>query len=183
MAMNLQKRTCRLLAVLSLVVMGLASCTESVDLSEQRRYDSEQVFNSFATNSAYEKVTVPGIVGADNFVYMQWIERGSGTEKPRMTDYVRVHYRGHLLTSWAADPTQGLFQSNFDQEVVSPMLVSSTVVGHAIALQNMRVGDRAHVIIPWYLAYGSRTVSGIPSFSALHFELRLIAIDGSTTNG
>ncbi len=181
--MSIKTVSRKLFAAIALVGLTLVSCTENVDVSQQRRYDSEQAFAPFATNAAYQKVTVPGFVGNDAFVYMQWLEHGSGTASPAMTDYVRVHYRGYLLTSWAKDNTQGLFESNFDQEVVSPRLVSGTIPGFAAALQNMKVGDRVSVVIPWYLAYGSAAQGSIPSYSALRFELRLLAIDGNTTNG
>lgn len=164
---------------------SLSSCTESIDTAQQRRYDNEQAFTTFANNSTYERRSTPGLVGADAFVYMQWLERGAATVTAKQTDYVRVQYSGYLLTAWINNGG-GLFESA-DLNVVKPRRVSEFIPGFSTALQNMVVGDKVSVIIPWYLAYGnSEANSGsqvtIPSYSALRFELTLLSNEGDTSD-
>lgn len=162
-----------LLATASLI---LASCSESIDGEEQRRYNNEQAFKTFVSNSSYKAVTSPGYYGQSSVVYIQWLEQGTG-ERPKATDYVRINYSGHLLTSWAEDGS-GLFDANTSPNPKATSRVSGYIPGVRIALENMKVGDHVNVIIPWYLAYGARGTALIPSYSALHFDLKLHSIAG-----
>lgn len=42
----------------------------------------------------------------------------------------------------------------------------------------MKVGDKAEVLIPWFLAYGSRDSQVVPAFSALYYNIELLSIVG-----
>lgn len=164
------------LSILATASLLLGSCSESIDGVEQRRYNNEQAFKTFATNSNYKAVTSPGYYGKSSIIYMQWLEQGSG-ETPKATDYVRINYTGHLLTSWVQDGS-GMFDSQNSSNPKAKLRVSGYIPGMRIALENMKVGDHVNVIIPWYLAYGADNNGVIPSYSALHFDLKLHSIAG-----
>lgn len=168
------------LATLALLAVG-TSCSETVDTSLLRREESEKAFASYSGDANYSKQTLGGFSGKDAFVYMQWLERGAETApSPRATDYVRINYRGYLLSSWAKDSNSGLFQSNFDKTMPDAMQVSNMIPGFALALQKMKVGDRVSVLIPWYLAYGAVAQLSIPAYSALRFEIKLTEVLGDS---
>lgn len=165
------------LGLLALGSLLLGSCSESIDGVEQRRYNNEQAFKSFATNTSYKAVTSPGYYGQSAIVYMQWLEEGTGAT-PKATDYIRMNYSGHLLTTWVQDGS-GFFDGDTSASPKAKTRVSGYIPGMRIALENMRVGDRVNVIIPWYLAYGATGLGTvIPSYSALHFEVKLHSIAG-----
>ena len=48
------------------------------------------------------------------------------------------------------------------------------VDGFATALQHMRRGDHWMVYIPYQLGYGSQSQTGVPAYSTLIFDLRLV---------
>lgn len=52
----------------------------------------------------------------------------------------------------------------------------SSIKGVQIALQNMAVGDKWEVVVPWQLGYGQSYYSVIPGYSTLVFEIELVEI-------
>lgn len=158
--------------VLTLGLLVLASCSETIDTEKQRRSDNEKAFNAYNNDKDYEQVTLPGNFG-DRYVYMKWEHKAEDrTKKPKATDYIRMRYTGKLLTSKA------IFEK-VDAENINTLKssrVSSYIAGMSIALQNMALGDKATIAIPWFLAYGADNTRVIPSYSALIFDVELVDI-------
>lgn len=107
-------------------------------------------------------------------------------ESPLYTDSVRVHLRGNLIPSPSyneASPSYGFkgyqfdtsWNGNYDASTIVPAsyLVSGLIDGFATALQNMHVGDRWEVCIPYQMAYGTTDRSSIPGYSVLIFDVTL----------
>lgn len=125
--------------------------------------------------------------GADStnsdYIIVEVIESADDTEtgSPLYSDSISVHYTGNLLPSTTY--TGGLMFTStyvlpFEPDIATPvrMAVSGTVDGFTTAVMNMRRGDHWKVYIPHELGYGSadNTSSGIPAYSTLIFEIRLV---------
>lgn len=54
--------------------------------------------------------------------------------------------------------------------------LTGVISGWVIAMEDMRVGDTAEVLIPYQQGYGTNTSSGIVPYSALKFNIRLVDI-------
>ena len=54
--------------------------------------------------------------------------------------------------------------------------VGAVIEGWQLALQEMRVGDRWIIYIPYNFGYGNRASGPIPAFSTLIFEVELLGI-------
>ena len=54
------------------------------------------------------------------------------------------------------------------------MEVNGVLEGFATALQHMHRGDHWRVTIPHQLGYGASGTTGIPGYSTLIFEIRLV---------
>lgn len=159
------------------LITGLGSCANDVDLAAERRELNEKNFASFATKADYERVSLPGLSG-DYYIYMKYLERGEeSAPMPKATDRVKIHYKLYSLTSFLSE-SPVMLQNNLDKEVATLTYdnVSGYVSGFQIAVQNMRVGDKAGVVIPWYLGYGAQATAILPSYSATYFEITLHAI-------
>lgn len=171
----------RVLGLLLPLALGgaLTSCNEDIDRERQHRSKNEQVFLAFADSAGYEKVTLPGFFG-DGYVYMKWLERGTGTTNPKKTDRVRLRYRYYLLTGWRG-VGQGLVYSNYTEEKPKSMELLPELEGVRIAVQNMRQGDVAMVAIPWYLALGGtddvKNGVRIAGYSSLMYQIELLGIN------
>ncbi len=160
-------------AWISILATLFTSCQSKIDSTEQWRRRNEKAFSDYENNSKYKKVTTDGSLP---YVFVKWIKKGEGKEHPIETSRVVVHYAMYLLipTSTKETPVDG----NFDQEKGLRLSLNrggtnKAITGVQIAMQNMVVGDHAEVIIPWYLAYGAKSTSGVPAYSALRYEVRL----------
>lgn len=169
--MNWKKLFFALSLCLTLGVLA-TSCDQEVDSTLERRAREEGAFLAFKDSADYKQVSLPGLYG-DGYVYIKWIERGNSEQRAKATDRVLMHYDGYFLTNWVGGQRSGLFDSNFDQEVITPFAVDNLILGKRIALQNMVEGDEVLVVIPWYLAYGSNGKRRIPPYTSLLFRVKL----------
>jgi FKBP-type peptidyl-prolyl cis-trans isomerase FkpA len=104
---------------------------------------------------------------ASGLYYME-IKKGSGPS-PKATDMVKVIYKGTLL-----DGTE--FDSSDKHGGAVEFGVNQVIPGWTEALQLMRKGGKAKLLIPSAIAYGPRGGGPIPPYSPLVFELELIDI-------
>ncbi len=97
---------------------------------------------------------------------------------------VLVNYTGRLGYSYVhKDATSGAIVYNpiFDSGTLGtptvPFVLSqrSLIPGFTEALKKMRVGEKAAVVMPHALAYGTAGNSAIPGYSPLFFEISIIA--------
>ena len=88
---------------------------------------------------------------------------------PKVTDTVKVHYKGTLL-----DGTQ--FDSSYDRGQPAEFPLNGVIRGWTEGLQLMKVGGKNKMVIPSDLAYGPQGRPGIPPNSVLIFEVELISI-------
>lgn len=119
-------------------------------------------------------------------VYCYVLQAGDGTVHPKFTDTVKVNYSGRLIPS-KSYPKGFVFDGSYEGElepefdVPTDLQLQKTVPGFYTAVQQMVAGktpysgDIWRVYIPADLAYGSETKSGIPAYSALIFEINLVA--------
>ena len=141
------------------------SCSKDDNSGTDWRTENEAYIAKIQSNPQYKEVSVPQGPGS---VYVLKDTIGSGTILPLYTSTVKVRYKGTLI-----DGT--VFDDASDRTV--ELSVSGVVPGFAVALQNMRVGDKWEVHIPWQLGYGTNSPSSvIPSYSALIFVVELIEI-------
>lgn len=94
------------------------------------------------------------------------------TLKPLYTSTVKVSYTGHLYNT----------DTDFDEGTLTLILNKGFYVGNTLfsviqgwpwAIMEMTVGEKAEVIIPWQLAYGSTGSGSILPYSTLIFNMTL----------
>ena len=116
----------------------------------------------------------------NDYVYCKVLENGSGTVKPLFTDMVSTHYRGRLIPLYDGSKVvfDQSFQGELNDEIAVPIGfgVGSVIEGWTSVLQQMVVGDRWEVHIPWRLGYGAMGSSSIPGYSTLIFDMKLVEV-------
>lgn len=165
-----------------------ASCSEENDEEEefanwQERNESTTDQWATRTNGSWYRKIVTYSKDASatdlknsDYIYVEELARGEGTESPAYTDTVRVAYRGRLIPSksykdgYVFDQT---FLNDFDWQTtdMTDFNVSGTVTGFATALMNMHPGDYWRVYIPYQLGYGTTSSDAIPGYSNLIFDI------------
>jgi peptidylprolyl isomerase len=98
------------------------------------------------------------------------LKQGTGTNSPKATDTVKVHYHGTLLNGT-------VFDSSVQRGQPISFPLNQVIPGWTEGLQLMHEGDKFKFEIPPNLAYGPDSPSPkIPPNSTLVFEVELLKI-------
>jgi FKBP-type peptidyl-prolyl cis-trans isomerase FklB len=110
-----------------------------------------------------------GVTTTASGLQYEVIKKGTGA-MPSNTAQVKVHYHGTLI-----DGT--VFDSSVNRGEPATFGVNQVIKGWTEALQLMPVGSKYKLYIPQELAYGQAEQGNIKPYSALIFEVELIAIE------
>ncbi|MBV6439188.1 MAG: FKBP-type peptidyl-prolyl cis-trans isomerase [Haliscomenobacteraceae bacterium CHB4] len=98
------------------------------------------------------------------------LKRGTGTESPKETDKVEVHYHGTLING-------EVFDSSVERGQPAQFGLNQVIKGWTEGLQYMKEGDKFKFYLPADLAYGERSAGAkIKPGSTLVFEVELLKI-------
>ena len=110
-----------------------------------------------------------GIMSLPRGIYYKVLEQGNGSTSPTVRSIVSVHYRGTLIDGKE-------FDNSYKRNCPEAFRLCDVIDGWQLALQQMHVGDKWMIYIPYELGYGSKACAGIPAFSTLIFEVELLGI-------
>ena len=118
-----------------------------------------------------------------DYIYVEVLEVGDGTESPLYTDTVRMAYRGRLIPTtnyadgYVFDETY-LGDFSWHTAGMATMAIggssSALVSGFATAVMNMHKGDRWRVHIPYQLGYNTSSSGSVTAYSNLTFDIALL---------
>jgi FKBP-type peptidyl-prolyl cis-trans isomerase len=111
-----------------------------------------------------------GIIETKSGLQYVILKHGKGTQHPKASDRVTVHYHGTLL-----DGT--VFDSSVERNKPISFKLSQVIKGWTEGVQLMVVGDKFRFFIPSKLAYGNRSAGKIDAGSTLIFEVELLGIN------
>jgi len=174
-----------LLSLILFPFLGMvSSCSKETETeSEYANWQSrnDAMTDQWAANSAYRKIksyTKDQTTSGKNadYIYVEVLESGSGTESPLFTDTVRVAFQGRLIPS--ASYAEGYmftytYLNDFSWQTAGVTDGSSWMDGFATALQHMHIGDRWRVHIPYALMYGAASDTSYPAYSNMIFDIAL----------
>jgi len=180
-------------------LLGLASCSEKDDTIQEFPEDwaaqNDIFFQQLLTQAQDKKAAgdtswdyfVSYTKPSQNYSYRYYdyvvvekLENGSGTQSPLLTDNVKIHYVGRLRPSANKYKTEGMIFDRSYDGVYDPAYtpaefsVNAVIAGFGTTLIHMHKGDHWRVYIPYQLGYGSSGNTTIPGGSTLIFDLRLI---------
>ena len=107
---------------------------------------------------------------------MTTTEEGTGPVA-ELGDQISVNYTGWL---WEDGAKGAEFDSSFKRNRPFKFTLGAGQVIHGWdkAFEGMKVGQKATIIIPPEMGYGSKDKGAIPAFSTLCFDVELVGIDG-----
>ena len=183
--------------LLVVAVFGLSSCSEDDDTIEE--FPNWQAYNESYWENLYNTTeqriqagdtswkiirnySLPSDAAAgktDNII-VHIKEAGTGSGCPFYTDSVRVHYSGRLLPSTTYTGGyifDGSYKGEFNPATAAPskFAVADLINGWTTALQNMHIGDKWEIYMPYQLGYGAIGSGSIPGYSTLVFDVMLVA--------
>jgi len=162
------------LLIFSILTVSFNACKSNNDNSEWQTAN-DAYYQSIAKDPAYLALTTPtGPTG----VYYKVEKTGTGTEHPLQTSTVMVLYEGTFYDKTVFDAGT----SNNDVPTSFSLSGSNTIRGFSFALQNMVVGDKWQICIPYYLGYGITGLQDsyyntiIKPYTTLNFDVELVSI-------
>ena len=142
-------------AYLSAYIDGLMPKEEVLSTASQQEFLDKQLSR-------------PGVIKTASGLVFETVKEGTG-RSPKLTDKVRVLYKGRLADGTVFDSTDNEGPIEFD--------VNRLVKGFTEGLLLMREGGEYRLFIPASLGYGERGAGGvIPANAALDFDVTLIEI-------
>jgi len=165
------KKNLSCLLAFAITMVLFSACNDKNDIDAWRE----------ANTAAYEAITktykpLQTATGPSG-VYYKVVKSGTGTEYPLQTSKVKVLYKGTYYDGSVFDA--GSSGNNIPVE----FSLSSVVRGFSFALQNMVVGDKWEIWIPYYLGYGATGhydtygyTQLIKGYTTLVFEVELASI-------
>ncbi|WPC75661.1 FKBP-type peptidyl-prolyl cis-trans isomerase [Vibrio porteresiae] len=126
---------------------------------------------NFAKGQAFlaENAKKEGIVTTASGLQYEVLQPGTGTEHPKATSKVKVHYEGKLL-----DGT--VFDSSYKRNEPIVFGLNQVIKGWTEGVQLMVVGEKTRFYIPSNLAYGKTGSGPIPPAATLIFDVELLDI-------
>ena len=114
-----------------------------------------------------------------DYIYVEVLEVGDGTDSPIFTDTARVAYRGRMIPTtnnaegYVFDQT---YLGDFSWHTAGMMTssVDALVRGFTTALMNMHTGDRWRVYIPYQIGYNATAQGSLQAYSNLIFDIALL---------
>lgn len=112
-----------------------------------------------------------GVTTTPSGLQYEVLKRGAGTESPKESDQVKVHYHGTTTDG-------AIFDSSVDRGEPIVFGLNQVISGWTEGLQLMHVGDKFKFYIPADLAYGDQSPTpAIQPGSTLIFEVELFEIN------
>ena len=136
--------------------------TRKAELESRKVQEGEEI----AAYIAEHKVTVTPTPSG-----LYFIETKKGNGKSATTgSQVSVHYKGMFVNG-------DVFDSSIGKEpLVFRLGVDSFIPGFAEGVSMMKVGGKATLLLPSYLAYGEQGNRGIAPYTPLVFEVELVSV-------
>lgn len=102
-------------------------------------------------------------------IYYKVLEIGEGKVSPTLRSIVSVHYKGNLIDGKE-------FDNSYKRNCPEAFRLCDVIDGWQITLQQMHVGDKWIIYIPYEMGYGAKASGPIPAYSTLIFEIELLNV-------
>jgi len=169
------------LLIIAASTVSFYSCN-NVNNSSAWENANKDAYNAITKNTDYKEVlTATGPTG----VYRKIINTGTGTEYPLQTSRVKALYQGTYYDGTFFDP--GTSQSNIPDTLrLDGTMYNGAVAisrGLSFAIQQMQVGDKWEIWVPYYLGYGdvdyyttTTYTLFVKAYSTLVYQVELVDI-------
>jgi len=173
-------------ATASLAVVSLSGCSDDDTKKTWEAYKEwrdinnewlkEMAAKKNADGTNYYKTIVPDWYPS-SYVLLHYFndpEENADKLSPLYNSTIDVRYELHLYDDTTVDSSTnitaygapGIFRTN----------LQSTIIGWAMALENVHCGDSVEVIVPYQVGYGSSGSGAILPYTNLRFNIRLVDI-------
>lgn len=175
---------------LLLLTLTFFSCSETEEVGKYDNWRSRNEAFIDSLQNVYETASDKGglsriklVADPTKYLYYKEIQKAAeGTVgSPKYSDYVKVFYKGTNILGEYFDgnftgnnPVIDDDDPNTGDSTPTVFQAGAVIAGWGEILQQMKIGDRFVVYIPWAYAYGSAGKGSILGYSTLIFDLTLL---------
>ena len=143
-----------------LISLAFVACKDdTAQLAADRKAEEQKRIETYLLEKGFTSTKTAS--GLHHIVVVE----GTGTTSPNLSSDVEVRYKGSLLNGQ-------IFDQSAENKTITFGL-SEVILGWQEGLQRMKLNEKAILILPSHLGYGSRTLPGIPANSVLVFDIEL----------
>lgn len=178
----------RLIAFVTLLLsaVSLVSCIDPDQTEEAILQENIEAIEKYLLDNPTLTASVKNYKEEQEGIYMFW-QVASGLEINRILplDTVVVNYTGKFLNNTVFDTSiervareKGIYSNSRNYTPLRFPLGTGrgAIIGFEFGVSLMKIGEKATIIFPARLGYGSQGSDGIPPRSPLVFELELLDI-------
>lgn len=142
---------------------------QAQQLQQQKAAEKAAMMKEEGAIFLAENRKAEGVIETESGLQYKVLREGDGAT-PTSSNVVKVHYEGRLL-----DET--VFDSSYKRGEPIEFQLTGVIPGWTEGLQQMRVGAKYRLYIPYNLAYGERgSPPTIPGYATLIFDVELLDI-------
>lgn len=153
----------------AVALLGQACLKEPENEADKYAKENEQQIQRFLADSSYQDKVEKTDLGA---YVIKLLENPAGVQ-PQTGNQVYVHYQGRRLTD------NFLFDQSSragNRPLVFALNTGSVIAGFNDGIAIMREGEKAKLLIPSSLGYGYANKQNIPPYTALKFDVEVMAV-------
>ncbi len=153
--------------VVVLAILGLTSCDKDMTSTDEDALtkNETEIQNYLSAKSLSATRDSSGLY----YVKQQTNPQGA---KPGVGDEVSLYYQMYTLDGFLIDSTE-----TFKQKPLKfPLGAGLVLPGMERALVLMRTGEKATVLLPFYLAFGNINYQNVPAYSPIRLEMQLAKV-------
>ncbi|HEY6913768.1 MAG TPA: FKBP-type peptidyl-prolyl cis-trans isomerase [Paludibacter sp.] len=168
-----------IISILVLFVFIASSCSKD-DPTEsivKWKSDNDSYFANMKDSTGYIKDTVATSIGNLFYYYKITTPGDQSSTNPTYSSYVKVNYKGSLITGSIFDETYtGSNPENDSTAKPANFYANQLIPGWTINLTQMKTGEIRTIVLPHELCYGIYGMGPvIPPYSTLKFDIQLIS--------
>ncbi len=150
-----------------LAVLGLASCDKNLTNADEDAVakNEERIQTYLSANNLSATRDSSGLY------YVKQTTNPQGT-KPAVGNEVSVYYKMYALDGFLIDSTE----TSKKKPLKFPLGANLVLPGMERALILMRTGEKATILLPYYLAFGNINYQNVPSYSPIRIEMQLAGV-------
>lgn len=142
---------------------------QAQQMAQQKAAEKAELMKEEGAIFLAENRKAEGVIETESGLQYKVLREGDGAS-PTASNVVKVHYEGRLL-----DET--VFDSSYERGQPIEFQLTGVIRGWTEGLQQMRVGAKYRLYIPYDLAYGAQgSPPTIPGYATLIFDVELLGI-------
>lgn len=153
--------------LMMMALLGTVACQDKLDNTDENELQkNEASIQAYLTNNNLSATR------DSSGLYIVKQETNPQGVKPQVGDQVSVYYKMYTLDGVLIDTTE----TSAKKPLRFPLGANLVLPGMERGISLMRAGERATLLLPFYLAFGNVNYQKVPAYSPIRIEMQLAEV-------